>query len=332
MKTIVVHTQAVPGTVLVEEMEALGAPDIDLRLRGPCETPGEVLEAIRDAEVAMCMGEPYTREVFAGAPKLRAVIRYGVGVDTIDLDAATEYGVVVAHMPDFCIVEVANHALAHLLICAKKMRHLDHLLRTEGWEKARAIRSPMGQIHGETVGLIAFGNIARAAAKRCKAMDMGVIAYDPFVRSGTFEEAGVESVGLDNLAARSDYVSCHLPLNNQTRGMLDAGFFRKMKPTAYFINTGRGGVVNEADLIAALAEGCIAGAGLDVFEQEPLGLDHPFCAMDNVTITPHTASYADETFAIRRRRVGRNVLTMCRGGLPEFVANSKVLELEHRRL
>ena len=332
MKSIVVHTQVGPGTVLVEEMEALGAPDVDLRLRGPCATPGEVLEAIREADVGICMDEPYTREVFAGAPKLKAVIRYGVGVDTIDLDAATEFGVVVAHMPDFCIPEVANHALAHLLICAKKMRHLDHLLRTGGWEKARAIRPPMGQIHGETVGLIAFGNIAIAAAKRFKALDMEVIAYDPFVPAEAFEAAGVESVSLDDLAARSDYVSCHLPLNNQTRGMVDADFFQKMKPAAYFINTGRGGVVKEVDLIAALTEGRIAGAGLDVFEEEPLGVDHPFCAMDNVTITPHTASYADETFSIRRRRVGRNILTMCRGGLPEFVANPKVLDVEHRRL
>ena len=332
MKSIVVHTQAAPGTVLVEEMEALDAPDVDLRLRGLCATAEEVLEAVRDADVGMCMGEPYTREVFAGASKLRAVIRYGVGVDTIDLDAATEFGIVVAHMPDFCIPEVANHALAHLLICAKKMRHLDHLLRTGGWDKARAIRSPMGQIHGETVGLVAFGNIARAAAKRFKAMDMEVVAHDPFVSPEVFEGAGVERVSLDELAARSDYVSCHLPLNDQTRGMLDAGFFQKMKASAYFINTGRGGVVKEIDLIAALGEGRIAGAGLDVFEEEPIGVGHPLCAMDNVTITPHTASYADETFAIRRRRVGRNVLTMCRGGLPEFVANPKVLEVEHRRL
>ena len=329
---IVVHTNLPPGAVLVEEMEALDAPDIEVRLRGPCKTSEQVLEAVRDADVGLCMSEPYTREVIANAPKLKGVIRYGVGVDTIDLDAATEFGVVIGYMPDFCIEEVANHALTHLLVCAKKMHHLDHLLRTQGWDEARAIRSPMGPIHGETLGLIAFGNIARATAERGKALKMEVIAYDPFVPAEVFEQAGVESVSLDELAARSDYVSCHLPLNDQTRGMLDADFFAKMKPTAYFINTGRGAVVKEADLIAALREGSIAGAGLDVFEQEPPGRDHPFYAMDHVVLTPHCASFADETYAIRRRRVGNDALAMCRGELPEFVANPAVLDVAHRRL
>jgi D-3-phosphoglycerate dehydrogenase len=328
---IVVQTNLPPGTVFVEEMEALSSPDVEVRLCGPCETPEQVLEAVRDADVGLCMIEPYTREVFANSPKLKGVIRYGVGVDTIDLDAATEYGVVIGHMPDFCIEEVANHALTHLLACAKKMRHLDHLLRTQGWHEARAIRSPMGPIHGETLGLIAFGNIARATAKRGKALEMEVIAYDPFVPGEVFEQAGVESVSLEDLAARSDYVSCHLPLTDQTRGMLDARFFSKMKPTAYFVNTGRGAVVKEADLIAALVDGTIAGAGLDVFEEEPLGRDHPLCAMEHVILTPHCASFADETYARRRRRVGRDALAILQGGLPEFVANREVLSVARRR-
>jgi D-3-phosphoglycerate dehydrogenase len=236
---------------------------------------------------------------------------------------------VVGHFPDFCIEEVANHALAHLLICAKKMRQLDHLLRTRGWAAARAPLSPMGPIHGETVGLIAFGNIARAMAARAQALHMRVIAYDPYLSQEVFDAAGVESVDLDELAARSDYVSCHLPLNAETRGMLDGAFFGQMKPSAYFINTGRGAVVVEDDLIAALREGQIAGAGLDVFQHEPIAVDHPFCAMDNVTLTPHTASYADQTMAVRRRRVGYSALAVLQGGLPEFVANPEVLD--HRR-
>jgi D-3-phosphoglycerate dehydrogenase len=149
------------------------------------------------------------------------------------------------------------------------------------------------------------------------------------VPAEAFKRAGVEAADLYELAARSDYVSCHLPLNPQTQGMIDAEFFNKMKPTAYFVNTGRGAVVREADLIAALAEGRIAGAGLDVFEQEPITPDHPFCAMDNVTLTPHLASFADQTMSTRARRVGYSVLAVCRGGLPEFVANPQVLD--HRR-
>ena len=145
---------------------------------------------------------------------------------------------------------------------------------------------------------------------------MQVIAYDPFVDAAVFEQTGVEPVSLEDLAARSDYVSCHLPLNNRTRGMLDASFFGRMKPTAYFINTGRGGVVNEADLIAALQNGQIAGAGLDVFETEPMGADHPFLSMNNVVLTPHTASYADETFSVRDRDVGLTALAILEGNVP----------------
>jgi D-3-phosphoglycerate dehydrogenase len=328
-KQVVVFAHLAPGTEVVEELEALDAPDIEIRLRGPCKTPEELLSAIQGADVAMCMKEPYTREVLANAPQLKMVMRYGVGVDTVDLEAATEYGIVVGHFPDFCIEEVANHALAHLLICAKKMRQMDSLMRTRGWAAARAPLSPMGPIHGETVGLIAFGNIARATATRAQALNMKVIAYDPYVAPEIFEQADVEPVSLDELAARSDYVSCHLPLNDETRGMLDGKFFAWMKPTACFINTGRGAVVVESALIAALQEGRIAGAGLDVFEHEPIPTDHPFCAMENVALTPHTASYADQTMAVRRRRVGYSTLAVLRGGLPEFVANPRVLD--HRR-
>jgi D-3-phosphoglycerate dehydrogenase len=156
-------------------------------------------------------------------------------------------------------------------------------------------------------------------------MEMQVIAHDPYVDPGVFRQAGVEAVSLSELARRSDYVSCHLPLNRETRGMLDAAFFGQMKATAYFINTSRGAVVREADLIAALQTGHIAGAGLDVFESEPIGADHPLLAMDRVVLTAHTASYADETFRARDRRVGLAALTVLNGGVPESVANPEVL-------
>jgi D-3-phosphoglycerate dehydrogenase len=328
-KKIVVHTGAQPGAPLPEEREALNAPDIELVLRGPCKTPAEVAAAVRDADVALCYGEPYTREVFAQAPRLKGVVRYGIGVDTIDLDAASDYGVLVANFPDFCIAEVANHALVLLLACAKKIVRLDNTLRQQGWAAARALLEPMGTIHDETLGLIAFGNIARALAKRAQVLDMRVIAYDPYVAPEVFAQAGVERVDLEELAARADYVSCHVPATPQTKGMIDAAFFRRMKPTAYFINTSRGAVVNEADLIRALQEGWIAGAGLDVFESEPIGQDHPFCRLPNVVLTPHTASWADATFASLRRRVGRAALALARGELPEFVANPAALS--HRR-
>lgn len=326
MPVTIVHTGHPPDQSFVEEMEALAVPDVQVFLRGPCTVPTQVLEAVRDAEVALCMREPYTEEVFAGAPKLRCVIRYGVGVDTIDLEAATRHGVVVGHLADFCTREVANHALALLLDCAKKVRQLDRAIRTRSWGTARAMLSPMGAIHGQTVGLVAFGRIARSLAQRLQALEMQIIAYDPYLDDEVFAEAGVEPVSLDELARRADYVSSHLPLTAETRGMLDARFFGQMKRSAYFVNTSRGAVVVERDLIAALHEGRIAGAGLDVFEDEPIGPDHPFCHMENVVLTPHSASYADLTMEIRRRRVGRDALSAARGGLPDFVANPEVLD------
>jgi D-3-phosphoglycerate dehydrogenase len=326
MSKNVVHTGAAPGEAIPEVARELDVPGVTLIQRGPCKTPEALLDALQDADISICYHEPYTREVLANVPRLKAVIRTGVGVDTVDLDAATDHGIIVANFPDFCTREVANHAIVLMMACAKKVGLLDRVTRHEGWNAARAYRSPMGPIHGQTLGLIAFGAIARAAAKVAQALEMRVIAYDPYVETSVFKEAGVEPVSLETLAERSDYVSCHLPLTSSTQGMLDAAFFARMKPTAYFVNTGRGGVVAEADLITALEAGQIAGAGLDVFESEPIATDHPLLAMDQVVITPHTASYADETFAARDRRVGRTALAILAGETPEFVANRAVLE------
>jgi D-3-phosphoglycerate dehydrogenase len=322
----VVHTGAAPDDAIPEVAEELDVPGVKLIQRGPCPTPEALLDALHDADVSICYHEPYTREVLSNVPRLKAVIRTGVGVDTVDLDAATDYGIIVANFPDFCTREVANHAIVLVMACAKKVGLLDRVLRREGWNAARAYRSPMGAIHDQTLGLVAFGAIARVTAKVAQAMDLRVIAYDPFVEPTVFEQAGVEAVGLHELAERSDYVSCHLPLTGATRGMLDGDFFARMKPTAYLINTGRGGVVAEADLIAALEAGQIAGAGLDVFESEPLASDHPFLSMDQVVLTPHTASYADETFATRDHRVGKTALAILAGEIPQFVANRAVLD------
>jgi len=328
-RKIIVHTGAKPGTVLPIESKVLEVPDVEFILRGRCDTPAKVLEAVRDADAALCGSEPYTREVFANAPKLKVVVRYGIGVDTVDLDAATDHGVMVANFPDFCIEEVANHALVLMLACAKKVVQLDRTLREKGWQESRALMSPMGAIHDQTLGLVAFGNIARALAQRARLLHMQVIAYDPYVEASVFTQAGVESVSLMEVAERSDYVSCHPPLTPQTRGMIDATFFSHMKPTAYFINTSRGAVVNEADLVAALEKKQIAGAGLDVYETEPIASTHPLCAMPNVILLPHTASYADATFQSLYYRVAKAALAVVRGGVPEFVANPAVIP--HRR-
>ncbi len=326
-KHVIVHTGVPAGTALPDERSVLeGLSDVEFILRGRCATPDAVLEAVRDADAALCSSEPFTREVFVGAPRLRVVVRYGIGVDTIDLDAATDCGVMVAYFPDFCIEEVANHALAHLLCCAKRIVRLDRHLRTTGWADARSLLHDMGQVHHETLGLVGFGNIGRAMAARGRLLGMRVLAHDPFVPADCFEQAGVACVDLDTLARESDYVSLHVPATPQTQGLIAAHFLNLMKPTAYLINTSRGAVVNEPDLIAALQQGRIAGAGLDVFATEPLPPDSALLTMDQVVLTPHTASYADATFVSMRQRVARSALAVVRGGRPEFVANAAVLD------
>jgi D-3-phosphoglycerate dehydrogenase len=309
---------------------ALDRPGIAFLKRGPCKTEEGLRSALQDADVSICGSELYTRAVLASAPRLRGVVRTGVGVDNIDLEAATEFGITVIHFPRFCTREVANHAIVLIMACAKRIVQLDRSLRTDGWAASLALRWPMGTIHGQTIGLLGFGNIARAVAVRAHCLEMDVIAYDPYVDKDLFAEYGVESVSLEEVAARSDYVSCHLPLTVETRGMLDATFFQAMKPTAYFVNTCRGPVVVEADLTTALREQQIAGAGLDVYEFEPIGPDHPFTVMDNVVLTPHTASSADETFRRLYRQIGPAVITLLEGGVPNTVANPDVID--HRRI
>ena len=216
-RKIVVHTGRKPREQLVEEMEALDAPDVQVVLGGPCDTPAQVLEAVRDADVALCGREPYTDEVFAGAPKLKMVIRYGVGVDTIDLDAATKHGVVVGHLPDFCIREVANHALVLLLNCAKKVPQLDRAhphgragaprrSSTDGLHPRRDGRPDRLWQHRPGAGRPAQG--AANARHRLRSL------YRPRCSLST---PGVEPVSLDELARQSDYVSCHLPSDPQAR-------------------------------------------------------------------------------------------------------------------
>jgi D-3-phosphoglycerate dehydrogenase len=168
---IVIHTGVSPQDPYPEVTEVLNVPGVTFVKRGPCRTPEQVLAAVRDADVAICVHEPYTRTVLAQALRLKAVVRVGVGVDTVDLEAATDNGVLVTYFPDFCTREVANHAIVLLLACAKKVLRLDRALRAEGWEAARALRSPMGPIHGETLGLVAFGHIAPARAVHGDASD-----------------------------------------------------------------------------------------------------------------------------------------------------------------
>ncbi|MGI9146750.1 MAG: C-terminal binding protein [Chloroflexota bacterium] len=282
---------------------------------------------VKDADAIMAGGRMLSASIMTQLERCKVIANGGVGVDRVDLDAATAAGIVVTNVPDVFIDEVANHAMMLLLCLTKKTIPLDRAVRENRWGESRTYMSPMPKLTGEVLGLVAFGNIPRKVAARAKGFDMRVIAWDPFVGDEVFEQHGVERVAnLADLFGRVDFVSSHLPLNKDTRGLLNYALFSSMKPTAYFINTGRGPTHVEADLIRALNEKRLAGAGLDVMELEPSEPGNPLHAMDNVVLTPHTASVSDVSDVGRRRRVGQEIAAVLQGRMPRNVVNKEVLK------
>lgn len=291
------------------------------------QTEDEYIAQVRDADAIISGRFALNARVIAALDRCKVIAAGGIGVDRIDLDAATARGIVVTNVPDVFVEEVAVHAMMLLLCCAKKTIPLDRCVRENRWREARSFMAPMPRVVGETLGLVPFGNIPRSLARKAKGFEMTVLAWDPFVPDEVFEQHGVERVHeLVDLFRRSDYVSAHLPLNPGTRGLLDYRCFSAMKPTAYFINTGRGQTHNEADLIRALTEKKLAGAGLDVMEIEPTRPDNPLHQMENVVLTPHSASVSDWSDVERRRRVGQEVAAVLQGRLPRNIVNKAVLE------
>ncbi len=234
---------------------------------------------------------PITAEVMAKMPKCRIIARYGIGVDTIDLEAATRAGIIVTNNPTYCIEEVAEHTLALLLACARKVPFYDRMVRSGKWELPPG--KPMFRLSGRTLGLVGFGNIARAVAVRAAAFGMHVVYADPFVKEGQFKEPG-RKIELDELYRSADFVSLHPPLTPQTRGMIGDEALAKMKPTAFVINCSRGPVVNTDALVRALDAKKIAGCALDTTDPEPLPNPHALRDRDNVIVTPHTAWYSEQ--------------------------------------
>ncbi|GAI03883.1 unnamed protein product, partial [marine sediment metagenome] len=254
----------------------------------------------------------------------KVIVRYGIGVDTVDIDAATDNGIIVANVPDFCWEEVSNHVIALLLACAKKLVLLGNFTRQGRWGKNMPDVRPMGSIYGQTLGLVGCGNIGRMTARKAQCFGLRVLGYDPYVDKSLVKEYGVTLMSLPELLKESDFVSVQTPLNEETRHLIGEKEFKQMKPTAYFINTARGEVVDEPALIKALQEKWIAGAGLDVFEKEPIDSDNPLLKMDNVVVTPHFASSSDAASERLRTNVGQEAARVLSGQWPKNVVNKTV--------
>lgn len=278
-----------------------------------------LVAALEDADVMVNRWGRVNGNVLRQLKRTGAILQPSTGYDSIDVDTANEQGIAVMNLPFQCIDEVANHAIALFLALNRKLGISQKAILNGHWDPRSHL--PIGPITGETWGSIGFGNIARHTARRAQAFDLKLIAYDPFVDPQLAEEMNAELVGFDELLHRADYISCHVPLNPKTYHSIGEAQFAQMKPSAIFINTARGRVVDEAALIRALQNGQIAAAGLDVLEQEPPSPDNPLLRMDNVIVTPHLAGTSNGTPPRQRRQAIENLVSYVKGERPEGLVN-----------
>ncbi len=320
---LVVHTEADQQRVDSGlEFKMLRDAGCEVRGRGRCKSEDEVIELAKDADAILNGLFPITRKILANVPKCKVVARYGVGYDNVDIKAATENGIAVAYVPDYCYEEVSNSAIVFILALAKQLIPFDSSMRRGEWNTSYMTQTR--NIHGETLGIVGAGRIGLATARKARALSMRVIARDPFVNPTLLQAEGIKSVDLDELLATSDYVSIHTPLMPETHHLIGREQLRMMKKTACLINTSRGPVVDEQALIEALKEGRIAGAGLDVFEKEPLPADSPLRSMPSVVMTPHMGAQSPIAMVAVRQRVAEAVIQALRGEMPRHIANPAV--------
>jgi D-3-phosphoglycerate dehydrogenase / 2-oxoglutarate reductase len=284
------------------------------------EADGSVAAEVADADILISGGATVDDAVLSQLHNVRFLLRPYVGYDDIDVDAATRHGILFANVPDAFIEEVANHTLALILACNRRLIPNDAFVKSGRWsagERNRTAAVPLRRASALTLGLVGFGNIARLVVERARPFGFRFVASDPFVTPEAAAALGVSLVSLEEVLAQADIVSLHVFLNAQTRGMIDAQRLALMKPDAYLVNTSRGPVVDEKALADALQAGKLAGAGLDVFEVEPMAADSPLLSMPNVVLTPHVASYSEEGDVAHHARTAEILLQVVKGELPE---------------
>ena len=281
-----------------------------------CITEDEVIEAAKDADGIINQYAPITRRVIESLKVCKVIARYGVGVDNIDIEAATEYGIIIANVPDYCVDEVSTHAMALILACARGITLLDGKISEKMWDFTLA--KPLFRTKGKTLGLFGLGKIARALAQKASGFGFKIIAYDPYVSK---VDDGIELVEFSKLLSNSDFISIHSPLTDKTRHSFGESELKAMKKTAYLINTARGPIIDERNLYVALKERWIAGAALDVMEKEPPDWENLLPKLDNLIITPHISFYSEESYVELKTKTAKAVLSVLKGGLPRAMVN-----------
>ncbi|WP_282942401.1 C-terminal binding protein [Paenibacillus sp. RC67] len=316
---------------LAIERNILHQLDIEFVTSSQCRTEDEVIEAAHDADAILNQYAPITEKVINNLAHCKVISRYGVGVNTIDLDAATRRGIVVSNCTDYCIDEVADHALALLLASARKIVQLNSFTKQGLWDYKKG--TPIFRLRGKVLGLIGFGKIPQNICLKARALGLRVTAYDPYISNAIAAQYGVELVDLDTLCQQADYISIHVPLTPNTQGLIGAKQLSQMKREAILINTSRGPLIDESAMISALQSSQIAGAGLDVLEQEPILSDNPLLHMEQVILTPHAAWYSEESEKELKGKVAQNVVDVLSGFYPRYLANhdvKRILKLNKR--
>lgn len=319
MSFLVIHTDPLHTDFSheVEELSGLDAEFRPLQVR----TEEEVAATCADADALLVTYATVRRRALAAMPRLKIVVRTGVGYDSLDVAAATERKVMVANVPDYCVSDLAEHTLALLLAWWRRIGELDRQVRTEGW--GRPI-TPIYRLEGKTLGILGMGRMGQAVAARARGFGVRLLGYDPYIPPPVFSALGVAPVSLEELLSAADIVTIHSLLNAETRGSICERTLRLMKPTAVIVNTARGGVIKTDDLVHAIRQGWIAGAALDVVEAEPLPMDHPIRSLPRVLLTPHAAWYSEESEPELRRRAARTVAQALRGERPATLLNPEV--------
>jgi D-3-phosphoglycerate dehydrogenase / 2-oxoglutarate reductase len=310
---------------LDQERAMLAAAGHELRFDGNASTPDEVAEVVRGAAGILNCYTPIPSDLTRSLEGCRIIARYGIGLDTIDVAAATEAGIVVTNVPDYCIDEVSDHALALIMGLARGIVRLDRRVHMGSWSPMDA--SPLHRLRGRTLGLVGFGRIARALAAKASAIGFRVQAFDPFLPDEAIADAGAEPRDLATLLAGADVVSLHAPLTPDTHHMIGTAELGSMRPGAVIVNTSRGGLVDLDAVRQALSDGTLDGVALDVMEQEPPDPDDPLLTHPGVIITPHAAFYSEESMAELQRKATEQVIDALAGKVPPYAANARELGL-----
>jgi D-3-phosphoglycerate dehydrogenase len=301
--------------------EVLSKVGAELRLAAE-STPEAILQVARSADAALVTYAKITAEMIREMNRCRIIARFGIGVDNVDIAAATHAGIVVTRVPDYCIDEVSDHTLALLLALVRKIPFANSRAHAGRWEMAAV--APIHRLRGSVLGLVGFGRIPRLVAPKAQAFGLTVVTCDPFVSQETTTAAGVERVEFAELLKISDYISIHTPLIPETHHLFNAEVFARMKPTAYLVNTARGPIVDEAAMARALDAGQLAGAALDVLAQEPPTAS-PLFGRENVILTPHTSFYSEESLVELQIKAAEEVVRVLTGQMPRNPVNPEAM-------